>query len=227
MYLQTLTGKIRIPHATQPRAAALVVRLSRGRRGPLLLEAFPAKYRASLRRLERDRGFLAALGADRPRFYFRIAARRSLRAQHAGPLRLARLTPLGLVLELLIVEEQLLPSSEHEIRAAVHALQNLVLEFHGRAPFSPQPVRRHAIGSQATNFTDGPEALRAVEKVAEPAVADPGALTPGAVTAEVPLIEVRAAPGGSGDVEQIAQPGSPLIVPHAVGSAMRERKTGR
>jgi hypothetical protein len=51
-------------------------------------------------------------------------------SQNRNPLRLAALAPLGLVPELLIVEKQLLPGREDEIRAAVNALQHLVLEFH-------------------------------------------------------------------------------------------------
>jgi hypothetical protein len=44
--------------------------------------------------------------------------------------RFAGLASLGFVGELLIVEEQLLPGGENEIRAAVNALQHLVLVFH-------------------------------------------------------------------------------------------------
>jgi hypothetical protein len=39
------------------------------------------------------------------------------------------------------VKEQLFPSGKDEVRAAVHALQHLVLEFHGNAPFNPEPLR--------------------------------------------------------------------------------------
>ena len=46
---------------------------------------------------------------------------------------------LGIVLELLVVEEELLARGEDEIRPAVHALQHLVLEFH-KAPFNPAPL---------------------------------------------------------------------------------------
>jgi hypothetical protein len=44
--------------------------------------------------------------------------------------RLAILAALGFVLELFVVEEELLAGGEDEIRTAVDALQNLVLEFH-------------------------------------------------------------------------------------------------
>jgi hypothetical protein len=51
-------------------------------------------------------------------------------SQNRNPLRLAALASLGFVPELLIVEKQLLPGRKDEIRAAVNALQHLVLEFH-------------------------------------------------------------------------------------------------
>jgi hypothetical protein len=41
---------------------------------------------------------------------------------------------LGIVLELLIVEEELLAGSEDELGATVIALQNSVRKFHGRLP---------------------------------------------------------------------------------------------
>src|ERR1051326_9109480 len=138
--------------------------LSSGRCSPLLLEAFPAKYRASLRRLERNSGFLAALRTDGPRFDLRIAAGSRSGSQHAGPLRFARLTPLGLVLELLVVEKQLLPGSENKIRAAVHALQSLVLEFHWKSSLQPTtPVRRRLSDPWLRPVLPGPLALRARE----------------------------------------------------------------
>jgi hypothetical protein len=52
------------------------------------------------------------------------------RSQNGNSLRLARLATLGFVLELLIVEKQLLSGRKDEIRAAIDALENLVLEFH-------------------------------------------------------------------------------------------------
>lgn len=51
-------------------------------------------------------------------------------SQNRNPLRFAGLAPLGFVPELLIVEEQLLPGGKDKIRAAVNALQHLILEFH-------------------------------------------------------------------------------------------------
>jgi hypothetical protein len=52
------------------------------------------------------------------------------RSQNRDPLSFAGLAPLGFVPELFIVEEQLLPGGKNEIRAAVDALQHLILEFH-------------------------------------------------------------------------------------------------
>ena len=46
----------------------------------------------------------------------------------------ARLAPLGLVLEVLVGEEQLFTRRPDELRAAVHAVQHLVLEFHRWIP---------------------------------------------------------------------------------------------
>jgi hypothetical protein len=41
---------------------------------------------------------------------------------------------LGVVLELLIVEEELLACSENKLGAAVNAFQDSIGEFHGRLP---------------------------------------------------------------------------------------------
>jgi hypothetical protein len=38
----------------------------------------------------------------------------------------------GVVLELLVVEEKLLAGGEYEFSAAVNALEDSILEFHGR-----------------------------------------------------------------------------------------------
>jgi hypothetical protein len=46
------------------------------------------------------------------------------------------LTALGVVLELLVVEEQLLPGCEDKVVSAVHTLQHLIDEFH---MFFPEP----------------------------------------------------------------------------------------
>jgi len=41
---------------------------------------------------------------------------------------------LGVVLELLVVEEELFPGGEYEFSATVIALEDSILEFHGRLP---------------------------------------------------------------------------------------------
>lgn len=73
-------------------------------------------------------------------FNFREAvglSRHHRRAEYRDPLGLASLTALGLVLELLIVEEKLFPGGENELTATVDALQHLVLKLHLRlAPFA-------------------------------------------------------------------------------------------
>ena len=101
----------------------------RSRLSLLALEAFAAKHRASLCGLEGNRSFFAAIRTGRARFHFRIASL-SGNAELLGPFRLARLTPLGFVLELLIVKEQLFSSRKYEFGAAVDTLQNSVLKFH-------------------------------------------------------------------------------------------------
>jgi hypothetical protein len=116
-----------------------------GCRGAPLLETFPAEDRTALRRLERDRGLLAAAGAVGPGFYLRAAAGHGdRRAQSGSSPGLAGFATFGFVLELLVVEEELLTGGEDEVGAAVNALQNLVLEFHGE-------VLPSARGSRAMN----------------------------------------------------------------------------
>ena len=55
---------------------------------------------------------------------------RGRRTEDRDPLCLTGLTAFGLVLELLVVEEQLFSGRENEIGPAVYALEYLVLEFH-------------------------------------------------------------------------------------------------
>ena len=57
-----------------------------------------------------------------------------------GALRLALLAALGVVFEILIVEEELLACGEDEFGAAVNTLEYLVREFHGRLPRSREPA---------------------------------------------------------------------------------------
>jgi hypothetical protein len=75
-------------------------------------------------------------------------------AQHGNPLTLAVLATFGLVLELLVVEKQLFPGCEHEIRATIDALQYLVLEFHCEEalPF-PDPAQHGRPEWERIRFT--------------------------------------------------------------------------
>jgi len=58
---------------------------------------------------------------------------------------------LGVVLELLVVEEDLLACCEHKLRAAVDALQGSICEFHGRLPW--QGIRPKS--AMALQWRDG------------------------------------------------------------------------
>jgi hypothetical protein len=83
---------------------------------------------------EWKRRLLPAARADGNSFLFIKLIWRSL---GWGSFLLADLAPFGQVSKLLVVEENLLPGSEHKILAAVYTLQYFVLEFHG-IPFQPQ-----------------------------------------------------------------------------------------
>ena len=101
----------------------MILRLS----GLCLLETRAAQHRPALRGTEGDGRFLATRRAMGPRF--RSHARTTVRT-----LRLALLAVLGIVFELLVVEEKLLAGGEYEFSAAVVALEDSILEFHGRLP---------------------------------------------------------------------------------------------
>src|SRR5271157_2902095 len=95
-----------------------------------LLETLPAKDRPALRRLKGNRGLLAAGGTVGPSFH-PGTRRRKIRSYRGSTFGLARLATFGFVPELFVVEEELFSGREDEFSAAVNALQNLVLEFHG------------------------------------------------------------------------------------------------
>jgi hypothetical protein len=106
-----------------------------------LLKALPAKYWTALRRFERNGCFPLAPGANGLGFNPLIIAAILWQSQGLGPFAFAVFAAFGFVLELLIVKEELFPSGEDEIGAAVHTLENLVLELHLRVPpflHSPQ-----------------------------------------------------------------------------------------
>ena len=104
--------------------------ISGARYAPPLLETFATEHRPPLGRTKRHRRLFAALRAVCAGFRFRerVTVRTDSRA--GSPLPFAVLASLGFVLELLIMEEQLFPGCEYEIRTTIHTLQNLVLEFH-------------------------------------------------------------------------------------------------
>src|SRR5947207_3989218 len=95
------------------------------------LEAFLAEDRTALRRFEGDSGLLAARRAIRNGFY-PLASDGASRT--AGPFAFARLAALRLVLEILVGEELLFSGRPDELRAAVHALKDSVLELHRSLP---------------------------------------------------------------------------------------------
>jgi hypothetical protein len=101
-----------------------------------LLEALAAKHRAALRWLERDGRFPLAAGADGLGFYSLIVAAVLWQSQRLGAFTLAVFAAFRFVLELFIVEEELFASGENEVGAAVHTLENFVLEVHLRVPLS-------------------------------------------------------------------------------------------
>jgi len=102
--------------------------LGRGRRRGfhLILETRTAENGSALCRLEGNCSFRAAFRAGRTGF--------RPHAPTARTFRLALFTVFGVVLELLIVEEQLLARGEHKFSPAVSTLQNPIDKFHGRLP---------------------------------------------------------------------------------------------
>ena len=93
-------------------------------------EAFPAIHRASLGWFERNRSLPATLGAFRGGFGLRETGTGRTLA-----LGLTNLTALGLIPEILVVEEVLFSRREYEIRATIHAFENAVLKLrHGLFP---------------------------------------------------------------------------------------------
>lgn len=58
----------------------------------------------------------------------------------AGALRLALFAALGVIFEILVVEEKLLTCSKDKFRAAINTLEYLIREFHGRLPRSREPA---------------------------------------------------------------------------------------
>ena len=65
-----------------------------------------------------------------------------------GPLCFTTFTALGLVLEALVGEKHLFAACEYKLRAALRALQHLVVVFH--EPLSPGPVPGRRLGGLCT-----------------------------------------------------------------------------
>ena len=95
-----------------------------------LLEAFAAIHWTTLRGFERNSGFTLAAGAYCLGFDPLVIAPALRQAKRLGPLALTAFTAFRFVLELLVVEEELFTGCEHEVGAAVHTLEDLVLELH-------------------------------------------------------------------------------------------------
>jgi hypothetical protein len=83
-----------------------------------------------LRGLERHSGFPLASGTYGLGFHALVVTAILRQSQCLGPFALAVLASFGFVLELFVVEEELFTSGEHEVSAAIHTLENLVLELH-------------------------------------------------------------------------------------------------
>jgi hypothetical protein len=99
--------------------------LRRSQRSPLL-EALPAKHRASLRRPEGNGRLFPALRAGR----LRLCPHLSPAATAFRALCFARFTSFGLVLKALVREKHLLAGCKYKFGAAFRTLQDLVMEFH-------------------------------------------------------------------------------------------------
>ena len=100
-----------------------------------------------MRRLKRDGSLFSAMRAVGSRLHLLVAVHRS-RAYRSNAFGLARLAALGLVLELLVVEEKLFAGGEEKLRAAIDALEQPVLEFHVRSPRPSCDIRGSSAGER-------------------------------------------------------------------------------
>jgi hypothetical protein len=124
-------GQLPSPQATAERGFAFRVAAELDR-SPTLLKAHPAQNRAPLGGAERDGCFFVAKGADGPGFHTFVNGSRPFgnRGEKRRPLGLAAPAAFGLVLELLVMEEELFTGGKREISSAVHTNQRFVLKFH-------------------------------------------------------------------------------------------------
>ena len=113
------------------------VELGSGRRRRTFpLETFATQHRTPLRRLKGDGRVLTASGTGGAGLHLlEIAAAPAFVSHGSSALGLAIFAALGLVLELLVVEEELFAGGEDEIITAIDAFQSLILEFHGASPY--------------------------------------------------------------------------------------------
>src|SRR3984885_12683892 len=117
-----------------PCPCAEMRRLGSAHRAPLL-EAFPAKDRAALRRAEGDSGVLAALRTGG--FGLRPHLRRAVGpAATLSALGFAGFAAFRFVLEALVGEKHLLAGSKYEFSTAFGTLQDLIVEFHEPLPLA-------------------------------------------------------------------------------------------
>ena len=114
---------------------------ARGAHGSPLLKTFAAIHGTPLSWLKWDGGFFPALRTDGFRLYALNAISRRYRSA-LRPRRLTGFAPLGLVLESFVGEKHLLAGSEHKLRPAVRALQDLIVIFHGPLRAWPGDDRR-------------------------------------------------------------------------------------
>jgi len=105
-----------------------------GRRGTFpVQEALPAKDRTPLGGLEGNCGLPAALRTGGHGFHFGEAP-----GTRTLALVLAGFAALGLILEVLVMEEMLFSRGENKIGATIHALEDAVLKFwHISGPVNP------------------------------------------------------------------------------------------
>ena len=113
-----------------------------------LLEAFPAKNRTALRRLERHGSFPLASGADGLGFHSLVVAAILRQSQCLGAFAFAVFAAFRFVFELFIVEEELFASGENKVSATIYTLENFVLEVHLRVPPYPAFTPRNPARAQ-------------------------------------------------------------------------------
>jgi hypothetical protein len=107
--------------------------------GPALLKAFPAKYRAPLRRPERYGRLLAALRTIRLGFRAHLQSATvgvATAAAALGASCFATLTSLWFVLEAFVGEKHLFAGGKYKLGAALRTLQDPIVIFHEALPLA-------------------------------------------------------------------------------------------